>query len=117
MCVHYYVHNGSPVKSVSARDARASISALLDAAEAGESTLIIRNSHAAAIIGPVPPERPRADDPDDVRWYRLRDGTRRVGLAGAANAAFLALPRDERARVLEACAAMAGNGPVIVGAL
>jgi antitoxin (DNA-binding transcriptional repressor) of toxin-antitoxin stability system len=104
------------VKTVSARSARASISALLDAAEAGETTLIIRNSAPVAVIGPVPDARPPTYDPEEIRWYRLLGGTRRVGLGGAANAAFMALSRDDRARFLEACAAIAVDGPIVVDA-
>lgn len=105
------------MKAISARNARASISALLDAAEAGETTLIIRNSSPVAVIGPVPPARPPAYDPDEIRWYRLQGGIHRIGLGGAANAAFLALSRDERASLLEACAAIAVDGPIVVDAL
>ena len=102
------------MKAVSARAARASISALIDLAEAGESTLIIRNSKAAAVIGPVP-ERGSgyAYDPDEVRWYRPRGALHKIGFLGAANAAFLALPRDERAKALDALAAIATDILVI----
>jgi len=103
------------MKAVSARAARAAISGLLDAAEAGESTLIIRNSRPAAVIGPVPPAgRAHAYDPDEVRWYRARGAHHKVGFLGAANAAFLALPREARARALEAVAAIARDGPVLI---
>jgi len=103
------------MKAVSARAARAGISGLIDAAEAGESTLIIRNSKAAAVIGPVPTrESGYAYDPDEVRWYTPRGARNKVGFLGAANAAFLALARDERARALEALAAIAREGPTLV---
>ncbi|HEY8322300.1 MAG TPA: type II toxin-antitoxin system prevent-host-death family antitoxin [Candidatus Baltobacteraceae bacterium] len=103
------------MKAISARAARAAISGLLDAAEAGESTLIIRNSRPAAVIGPVPPEgRGYAYDPDEVRWYRARGARHKVGFLGAANAAFLALPRDARARALDAVAAIANDAPVLI---
>jgi antitoxin (DNA-binding transcriptional repressor) of toxin-antitoxin stability system len=103
------------MKAVSARAARASISALLDLAEAGESTLIIRNSKAAAILAPVPaPENRFAYDPDEVRWYRPHGSHRRVGFLGAANAAFLARPRAERAKILEALAAISHDAPIVV---
>jgi antitoxin (DNA-binding transcriptional repressor) of toxin-antitoxin stability system len=103
------------MRALSAREARASISALLDAAEAGESTLIIRNSKAAAVIGPVPArESAYAYDPDEVRWYRARGARHKIGFLGAANAAFLALARDQRARALDALAAIANDGPLLV---
>lgn len=103
------------MKSISARAARASISALLDRAEAGESTLIIRNSKPAGMIGPVTPQgAPYAYDPDEVRWYLARGARHKIGFLGAANAAFLALPRQERARVLEALAIIANDGPLLV---
>jgi len=103
------------MKSVSARAARAGISDLLDAAEAGETTLIIRNSRPAAVIGPVPPDgRAYAYDPDEVRWYRARGARHKVGFLGAANATFLALPREARGRALETLAAIANDGPVLI---
>jgi antitoxin (DNA-binding transcriptional repressor) of toxin-antitoxin stability system len=102
--------------TVSARAARAGISALIDAAEAGESTLIIRNSKAAAVIGPVPPREGSsyAYDPDEVRWYRAHGARHKIGFLGPANAAFLALPREQRAQALEALAALASDGPVLI---
>jgi len=107
--------SGKALKAVSARAARARISALIDLAEAGESTLIIRNSKAAAVIGPVPThERGYDYDPDEVRWYTPRGARHKIGFLGAANAAFLALPRDERAHALEALAAIANRSPVLV---
>ncbi len=103
------------LNAVSARAARAGISALLDAAEDGRSTLIIRNSKACAVIGPVPPREPLlAYDPDELRWYRARGATHKIGFTGAANAAFLALARDERAHILEVCAQIARDAPILV---
>ncbi len=106
------------MNAISARAARAGISALLDAAEDGRSTLIIRNSKACAVIGPVPPhEHLLAYDPDEVRWYRARGATHKVGFTGAANAAFLALARAERERILDACVQIARTAPILVTTL
>jgi antitoxin (DNA-binding transcriptional repressor) of toxin-antitoxin stability system len=111
--------SGEKMTAVSARAARASISALLDRAEAGQSTLIIRNSRACAIIAPVVPARTAEIpyDPDEVRWYRPRGAAQKIGFLGAANAAFLARPRDERARILDALASIARDGPLVVTAV
>lgn len=106
------------MNAVSARAARAGISALLDAAEEGRSTLIIRNSKACAVIAPVPPrEQQLAYDPEEVRWYRARGATHKIGFTGATNAAFLALSRDERARILAVCAVIAAGAPILVTTL
>ncbi len=112
-----YTTNGVR-NAISARAARAGISALLDAAEEGRSTLIIRNSKACAVIGPVPPrEHLLVYDPDEVRWYRTRGAIHKIGFTGAANAAFLALARDERARILAACAQVARDASILVTTL
>ena len=67
------------------------------------------------MIGPVPSrENSYAFDPEEVRWYRVHGARHKIGFLGAANAAFLALPRDRRARVLDDLAAVAIGGPVLV---
>ena len=55
-----------------------------------------------------------AYDPDEVRWYRAHGARHKIGFLGTANAAFLALPREQRAQALEALAALASDGPVLI---
>lgn len=101
------------LNAVSVRAARATISALLDAAERGESTLVIRNSKPSAVIAPLAASPSRGED-DDVRWYRVPGVARKIGFAGAANTAFLHQPREERARILEVLATLATDGDVVI---
>lgn len=102
------------LRTVSVREARSSISTLLDAAENGETTLVIRYSKPTAVIAPIPePGVPPVSDDEEIRWYRVPSGPHRLGFTAAANAAFLRKPREERARILETLAAIADKQIVV----
>ena len=106
------------MKTVSVREARATISALLDRAEAGESTLVIRNSKPSAVLTPVPPRGVAPNyDPEEIRWYRARGSSARIGFTGAANATFLRCSRDERAQMLAILSGLAADAPLVVTTL
>ena len=52
---------------VNIREARRRLTALVDAAQHGESTLITRHGHPAARIVPVEPDRPKLPDLTEFR--------------------------------------------------
>ena len=56
------------MRTVQLREAKASLSALVQAAENGETTIVTKNGHPAAMIGPVEGPRRPGKKPNLVDW-------------------------------------------------